>query len=340
MNHRTLVLIEDIGHNLRMETINISPSFQENVDFVLYEGDCLELLPEIPAGKARLIVTSPPYNLGKEYEQRLSLETYLEQQRRVITECARVLHPQGSLCWQVGNYVSNGEIIPLDIKLYPIFEELGLHLRNRIIWYFGHGLHASRRFSGRYEVILWFTKSDQYTFNLDAVRVPQKYPNKKHFKGPRRGELSGNPLGKNPSDVWEIPNVKSNHIEKTEHPCQFPVELIERLVLSMTDAGDWVLDPFMGVGTTAIAALMHNRKAIGAEILPKYIEITKERIRLAEIGKLKVRPMDRPVYDPGAPDVSKPPVEVHLGNSSYQPGLFDQEGYAVHDGDSSETREQ
>jgi adenine-specific DNA-methyltransferase len=97
------------------------------------------------------------------------------------------------------------------------------------------------------------------------------------------------------------------------------VELIERLVLSMTDAGDWVLDPFMGVGTTAIAALMHHRKAIGAEILPKYIEITKERIRLAESGKLKVRPMDRPVYDPGAPDVSKPPVEVHLGNSSYQP---------------------
>jgi adenine-specific DNA-methyltransferase len=147
-----------------MEPIKISPSFQENADFVLFEGDCLELLPALPAGKVKLVVTSPPYNLGKEYEKRLSLDTYLEQQRRVIEECVRVLHPQGSLCWQVGNYVSNGEIIPLDIKLYPIFEELGLHMRNRIVWYFGHGLHASRRLSGRYEVILWFTKADQYTF--------------------------------------------------------------------------------------------------------------------------------------------------------------------------------
>jgi adenine-specific DNA-methyltransferase len=322
-----------------MEPIIISPSFQENADFVLFEGDCLELLPALPAGKVKLVVTSPPYNLGKEYEKRLSLDTYLEQQRRVIEECVRVLHPQGSICWQVGNYVSNGEIIPLDIKLYPIFEELGLHMRNRIVWYFGHGLHASRRFSGRYEVILWFTKADQYTFNLDAVRAPQKYPNKRHFKGPRRGELSGNPLGKNPSDVWEIPNVKSNHIEKTEHPCQFPVELIERLVLSMTDAGDWVLDPFMGVGTTAIAALMHQRKAIGAEILPKYNEITLERIRLAESGKLKIRPMDRPVYDPDSPSASKPPVEVHLGNNPYQPGLFERGEYTIQDSDHSETGE-
>jgi adenine-specific DNA-methyltransferase len=316
-----------------MRKIEIAYNFREDADFVLYEGDCLELLPEIPDGIAKLIVTSPPYNLGKEYEQRLSLSTYLEQQQRVIVECARILHPQGSICWQVGNYVENGEIIPLDVKLYPIFEELGMHMRNRIIWHFGHGLHASRRFSGRYEVILWFTKSGEYTFNLDAVRVPQKYPEKKYFKGPRRGELSGNPLGKNPSDVWEIPNVKANHVEKTEHPCQFPVELIERLVLSMTDPIDWVFDPFMGTGSTAIAALMHNRKAIGAEILPKYIEITKKRIELAEKGKLRVRPMERPVYNPDTPSESMPPIEVNLGDGYFQPSFLEQEQSSSSGGD-------
>jgi len=192
------------------------------------------------------------------------------------------------------------------------------------VWHFGHGLHASKRFSGRYEVILWFTKGNEYIFNLDAVRVPQKYPKKKYFKGPKKGQLSGNPLGKNPGDIWEIPNVKANHVEKTIHPCQFPVELIERLVLSMTDEGDWVLDPFIGVGTTAIAALMHNRKAIGTEIVPEYVEVAKKRIRLAEKGTLRIRPMERSVYDPKAPSKSIPPKFVHLGAPSIQPQLLEQ----------------
>lgn len=289
---------------------------------VLYQGDTLELLKTIPSGAINLVVTSPPYNLGKEYESKKSLSTYLMQQEEVIKECFRVLDENGSLCWQVGNYVNNGEIIPLDLVLYPIFSKLGLHLRNRIIWHFGHGLHASKRFSGRYEVILWFTKSDQYTFNLDAVRVPQKYPNKKHFKGPKKGELSGNPLGKNPSDIWDIPNVKANHIEKTCHPCQFPVELIERLVLALTNPGDWVLDPYMGVGSSAIASLMHNRKTVGAEIMPEYVQIAHDRIRLAEKGDLKIRPMERPVYDPDNVGNSLPPKSITLGISQ-QARLFE-----------------
>ena len=301
----------------------ISSEFDREADLVLYEGDCLELLSQIPDGFVKLVVTSPPYNLGKPYENRLELDDYLGQQRSVIGECVRVLDERGSICWQVGNYVDDGEILPLDILLYPVFAGYGLHLRNRIVWHFGHGLHASKRFSGRYEVILWFTKGGDYTFNLDAVRVPQKYPEKKYFKGPRKGQLSGNPLGKNPSDIWEIPNVKANHVEKTIHPCQFPVELVERLVLSMTDEGDWVLDPFIGVGTTAIAALMHGRRAIGAEIMPEYVATAKERIRLAEEGKLRIRPMERSVYDPSAPGVSLPPKYVRLGASSVQPRLFE-----------------
>ncbi len=162
-------------------------------------------------------------------------------------------------------------------------------------------------------MVLWFTKTDDYVFNLDAVRVPQKYPQKKHFKGPKKGELSGHPLGKNPSDVWEIPNVKSNHVEKTEHPCQFPIELVERLVLALSKAGDWVLDPFLGVGSTAIAALMHHRKAIGSEVVPLYNRITKERIRQAKKGQLRIRPMERSIYDPDSKGKVMPPkyVEIH-----------------------------
>jgi adenine-specific DNA-methyltransferase len=145
---------------------------------------------------------------------------------------------------------------------------------------------------------MWFTKTDQYVFNLDPVRVPQKYPGKKHFKGPKAGQYSGNPLGKNPGDVWILPNVKSNHVEKTEHPCQFPVELIERLVLSMSNRGHRVLDPFLGVGTSIIAAMRHDRKGIGAEIMHKYVNVAKDRIMKEQSGELQTRPMNRPVYDP------------------------------------------
>lgn len=278
----------------------LSDSFGLKKQIVVYKGDCLGLLRQVPDESLQLVVTSPPYNLGKEYEKRLHLSRYVEQQAEVIRECVRALSKTGSICWQVGNYVEKGAIYPLDALLYPVFSGLGLRMRNRIVWHFEHGLHCSSRFSGRYETIVWFTKSDHYKFNLDPVRVPQKYPGKKHFKGPKAGQYSGNPLGKNPGDVWVIPNVKSNHVEKTGHPCQFPVELIERLVLSMTDPGDWVFDPFLGVGTTVVAAVRHERRGAGAEILPKYVSIARERIQQELEGRLKTRPMNKPIYDPKA----------------------------------------
>jgi adenine-specific DNA-methyltransferase len=280
-------------------------------------------LATLPDESIKLVVTSPPYNLGKEYENRLDLRSYLDQQAEIIEQCVRVLDRTGSICWQVGNFVDNGEIVPLDIKLFPIFEKLGLQMRNRIIWHFGHGLHASKRFSGRYETIMWFTRSNNYHFNLDAVRVPQKYPEKKHFKGPKAGEFSCNPLGKNPSDVWDIPNVKSNHVEKTLHPCQFPVELVERLVLSMTDRGDWVLDPFMGVGSSMIAAIMHERRAIGAELVGVYVKVAKERVREATKGTLRIRPMERSVFDPNERGPAKPPRLVKLKTNADQLKLLE-----------------
>lgn len=260
--------------------------------------DNLEFMRSLKEGSMNLIVTSPPYNIGKEYERRTSMDAYLEAQTKTIVEAVRVLHPRGSICWQVGNYVENGEVFPLDIKLYHEFKKLRLKLRNRIIWTFGHGLHCQRRFSGRHETILWFTKADDYVFNLDPVRVPAKYPNKKHFKGPRKGELSGNPLGKNPSDVWEIPNVKANHLEKEDHPCQFPVELVERLVLSLTEPGANVLDPYMGVGSSVIAALKNGRRAFGCDIVQNYVDIAWDRVHSLRAGTLRLRPIDRPIYQP------------------------------------------
>ncbi len=196
-------------------TLHISENFDLNKDIILYNGSCRNLLKQIPNKSIQLIVTSPPYNIGKEYEKKLDIDTYIKQQAEVIKECERVLSDTGSICWQVGNYVNKGAIIPLDAILYPIFDNLNLVMRNRIVWHFEHGLHCLKRFSGRYETIIWFTKKDQkYVFNLDPVRVPQKYPAKKYFKGPKAGQYSCNPLGKNPGDVWDIPNVKSNHVEK------------------------------------------------------------------------------------------------------------------------------
>jgi adenine-specific DNA-methyltransferase len=267
-------------------------------DAVIVCEDNLVFMRSLPDASMKLVVTSPPYNMGKEYEKKSSLDVYLEDQCQTISEAVRLLHPMGSICWQIGNYVLEGEVFPLDILLYPVFKKAGLQLRNRIIWTFGHGLHCQKRLSGRYETILWFTKSDEYTFNLDEVRVPSKYPNKKHFKGPNKGKLSGNPLGKNPSDVWEIPNVKANHVEKTDHPCQFPVGLVERLVLARTDEGDAVLDPYLGVGSSAIAALKNQRKAYGCDNLPEYVEVARRRICDLGSGTLRVRPMNKPVYEP------------------------------------------
>jgi adenine-specific DNA-methyltransferase len=302
------------------------PEVHENFDpfaqIILHCGDTLEFLETVPNDTAKLIMTSPPYNMGKEYENKTGIETYLDIQDQVINQLVRKLRPDGSICWQVGNFVEDFEVFPLDILYYNHFKKHGLKLRNRIIWRFNHGLHASKRFSGRYETILWFTKTDDLTFNLDNVRIPSKYPGKRHFKGPKRGLPSGNPLGKNPSDVWEfiaqewdeelwnIPNVKANHPEKTIHPCQYPIELIERCVLALTNENDWVLDPYCGVGSALIAALKHDRKAAGVDKEHEYITVAKQRIEDFYTGKLKIRPLGKPVFEPtGKEKVSQIPTE-------------------------------
>ncbi len=300
----------------------IVSEFDAKEHIVVSEGDTLEVLRGLGDRSFDLIVSSPPYNLGKEYEKQVRLTHYLDWQSQVIHELHRVLRNSGSIVWQVGNFVDKGEVFPLDMHFYPIFKSLGMQLRNRIIWHFDHGLHASNRFSGRYEVLLWFTRSDNHTFNLDPVRIPSKYPGKLHYKGKKIGQPSGNPLGKNPSDYWtlicqewedgiiDIPNVKSNHPEKTTHPCQFPVELVERCVLALTNEDEWVLDPFGGVGSSLIAALKHNRRGMVIDRDPAYIQTTKQRIEQFQNGELKLRPLGKPIHEPtGRERVAQTPKE-------------------------------
>jgi adenine-specific DNA-methyltransferase len=281
---------------------------------MLWDGDAEELLDSLPMKPIfDLAFTSPPYNIGKGYEQRQDIDKYIAWQKRIIEKIVVRLKRTGSICWQVGNSLEkrkggrSSTILPLDIVFHELFRNAGAKLRNRIIWHFGHGLHCSYRFSGRYEVVMWYTKSNDYTFNLDPVRAPQKYPGKRSFKGPRRGEYSCNPIGKNPEDVWDIPNVKSNHPEKTNHPCQFPVALVDRFVLALTNPGDLVFDPFAGVGSAGVAALIHHRAFWGCEIKSNYIAIAKQRMEEAANGEAHYRPFDKPVYDHTRSKLSRKP---------------------------------
>ena len=265
----------------------------------LYQGDCLELLSKLPDQSIDLVITSPPYCVGMEYERARSVADFVEAHKKILPEIVRVTKPGGSICWQVGYHISNRVAYPLDYAVFSILSDRkDVHLRNRIVWSFGHGLHNTTRFSGRHETLLWFTKGREYSFNLDAVRVRQKYPGKRHYKGPSKGQFSGNPKGKNPGDVWDIPNVKGNHIEKSGHPCQFPVALVQRLIKALCPDGGLVLDPYMGVGSAGVAALAEGRQFLGAEINFRYFKRALARLERSAEGIKNFRPLDRPIFVP------------------------------------------
>lgn len=279
-------------------------------------GYAIEEMAKLDNGSVNLIVSSPPYNIGKIYERekKLRLDEYLSWQNEVIENASRLLAEGASICWQTGSFLEDGELFPFDMHFYGMFKKIGLKLRNRIIWRFNFGLNSDKRFSGRYEAVLWFTKGDQYKFNLDPVRIPQLYPGKRHSakRNEKAGLPSGNPLGKNPSDywefsaerdfrdnpVWDIPNVKHNHPEKTEHPCQYPIELAERCVLALTDEGGTVLDPFVGAGSTVIAAIKNARVGIGIDRDEGFLSLARNRVAQLAEGTLKMRPGGKPVRRP------------------------------------------
>jgi adenine-specific DNA-methyltransferase len=279
--------------------MKINKSNKRNKPFILNLGDTHLLLEKIPDKSIDLTITSPPYCMGKEYETTTKTSDFIKNHKMLLPEIIRKTKEGGSICWQVGYHVKNGSITPLDFLIHNIMSEFSnMYLRNRIIWSYGHGLHAKKRFSGRHETVLWYTKGEEYKFNLDKIRIPQKYPGKRHYKGEKKGQFSGNPLGKNPSDVWEIPNVNAHHVEKTEHPCQFPIALAQRFIRALTPDGGLVFDPFLGSGTTAVAAILENKRFIGSEINKNYYKIAKIRCREAINGKINYRPLDKPVIAP------------------------------------------
>jgi adenine-specific DNA-methyltransferase len=298
--------------------------FRPENDYTLYHGDCFDLIKKIPENSIDLIVTSPPYCMGKSYERpEDDLETFTKQHEKLFPEVYRITKPGGSICWQIGYHVENAVVMPLDYVVFDIInnrlpQEISqnLILRNRIVWTFGHGLNCSTRFSGRHEMLLWFTKGDEYYFDLDAVRVPQKYPGKRYYKGDKKGKLSGNPLGKNPSDVWDVPNVKANHIEKTEHPCQFPVSIPQRLIKALTPVSGIVYDPFVGSGTSGVAAALEKRRFVGSELSDNYYEIAEDRIRQAINGTVAYRE-DKPAMKPDlTTSVAKLPEEFFIARQT------------------------
>ena len=283
---------------------------------MLHLGDCFELLQKMPDNSVDMVITSPPYCMGKSYEKTKDLADFLKQHKRLFPEIVRVVKNGGSICWQVGSHVDDNEVAPLDFYVFRTALEFPeLKLRNRIVWTFGHGLNCRQRFSGRHETVLWYTKGDGYSFDLDAVRIKQKYPGKRGYKGKNKGKFTSNPLGKNPSDVWDIPNVKGKHSEKTAHPCQFPVALAQRLVLALTKKKGLVFDPFAGSGSSGVAAVVAGRRFIGAELDKKYYKIAAKRLSDALDGTIRFRPHDQPIHVPKPTDkVAQDPFIIPFTN--------------------------
>lgn len=282
-------------------------------------GDSLEYLKSLPKKEVfDLVFTSPPYNLGKAYETKTDVDNYLSMMTPILEESASRLKNSGSFCLQVGvGLYKNKKTIPLDYLFFPILEKTGLQFKQRIIWNFKHGFPATTQFDQRHEVIMWFVKGEGYKFNLDEVRVPQLYPNYK-----KKGVITGNPKGKNPSNCWDmervenltgdfwdnIPNVKSGHCEifpldehGTKHPCQFPVGLVERCVLAMTDKNDLIFDPFAGVGSAGVAAVANGRRFVGCERDALYAKAGEVRINSIVLGEGTYRPHGAKIPEPPQP---------------------------------------
>ena len=252
--------------------------------------DNLDFMAKYQDNYFNLICTSPPYNIPIAYGKRMPFDCYLKQMRKVIKECDRVLNSTGAIIWQVGNYVDkDGSILPLDVYFLPMFLKLGYKLRNRVALITEFGQHSKHRLSGRWECFLWLTKSDNYTFNLDEIRIPQLYPGKKAYKGPNAGNLSSNPLGKNPGDHWKYNPVRSNHPEKVDHPCAFPLDIVFKWIKAFSNISDKVLDPFMGVGSIPISAKALGRKGYGCDLKQDYVDIAVNRLQQLKRGELKAR---------------------------------------------------
>ncbi len=273
---------------------HVQPRYrQDGAPVTLHWGDCRDLTEQVPQKKVQLILISPPYNIGEVYERRRSLREYRDDIVDLIQRCASRLADDGTFAWQVGNYVYSGSpsnayhgaVVPLDELFHSAFMELGFKVHRRVTWYFRHGLHCTKRFSGRYESVIFYTRTDNPVFMPEFV-----------------------PEGDGP--CWAIPQVNSNHCEKTIHPCQFPLELASRVVLSRSRPGDLVMDGTMGVGTSLVSAFIWARQGAGADLVREYVAVAVDRIEQAAAGTLPHRQIQWPNAQ----------LQVHMLLSSSQSG--------------------
>ena len=260
-------------------TESLGAPYYTDSNCVMFCADTLKSQSTLPSAMIDLVITSPPYNIGKEYENVMSVEDYVNWTDCWITETCRLITGCGALLLNLGyiSVESKGRAVPLP---YLLWDKVPLYLNQEIVWNYSAGVACKNYLSPRNEKILWYVKDkENYVFNLDAIRDPNvKYPHSK-----RHGKPRVNTLGKNPSDVWEIAKVTTgagrSSTERTAHPCQFPTDLIDRLVLGFSRKGDVVFDPFVGSGTTLESCIRHGRYCVGFEIRKDYCDIAVNRIK-------------------------------------------------------------
>jgi adenine-specific DNA-methyltransferase len=254
--------------------------YYENRSAIIFQMDCKHALKRLSESGVFInsTITSPPYNIGKEYEKVIPVNEFIEWLAEISDYIYKITKPNGSYLLNIGylEVPGKGRAVPIT---YLIWDKIMFYLNQEIIWNYGAGVAAKHYLSPRNEKILWFVKDkENYTFNLDTIRDPDvKYPYQK-----KKGKLRCNTLGKNPSDVWQIAKVtsgaKRSSEERTDHPAQFPVDLITRMVLGFTNEGDLILDPFMGSGTTAEVCMNNNRYVLGFEIREDYCQTIVNRL--------------------------------------------------------------
>jgi len=259
---------------------------------LIYNMDCIEGMTALQKDVINLAITSPPYNIGKEYESTMEIEEYIQWCSTWLQQVARLIADNGAFWLNLG-YIpisDRGKAIPIP---YLLWDKVPMFLQQEVVWNYGAGVAGKRFFSPRNEKFLWYLKnSDSYTFNLDQIRDPNvKYPNQK-----KNGKIKVNPIGKNPSDVWEFPKVTSGagraSKERTPHPAQFPIAVIDRIILGCSNSNDLIMDPFLGSGTTAAVAIRRGRYCVGFEIRKDYCDIACERLSrgLSDQEELKLLP--------------------------------------------------
>lgn len=236
----------------------------------------------IEAGSVNLLITSPPYNADKIYEDRLSVQGYADFAESWISCVPRLLADNGAFWLNVGyTKVSDTETLPLTYLYYPILMKYGFHFIQEVVWHFEGGMSYKKRFSHRTERWMWVVKDPKnFIFNLDDVR---------DISLNRTQDKRNNPLGKNPTDYWYYDRVvggKGAGADKTTHPCQFPVPMIQRIIKACSNPGDTILDCFGGSGSTAVAAYETNRNFISIERDKEFHEAAQRRLKKTDRAKL------------------------------------------------------